>query len=166
MVKQEIIDPEPQKANPCPYVKCAGKSTRLGLLIMGGDRWVYCRGCGCSGPIAHSEIEAVELWNERIPPPPPRAIHLPRLVLLFVFLALLAGCTSEPMKPSKVFIAIENRTDEPVYGLLATGSPFFSPTLTLEPHATSEYWIYREFVPGRIKLIILQPKSQSRGGDK
>jgi hypothetical protein len=90
-MKHQVIDPEPQRASPCPFMKCAGKPTRLGLLFSGADRWVYCRGCGCSGPMAHSEIEAVELWNERIPTPPAKALHIPKLAILFLLLALLAG---------------------------------------------------------------------------
>jgi len=76
MVKNPVVhlDPEPQRAVGCPFSKCATKPPKLGLLNVGGDYWVYCKGCSASGPHGHNELEAVQFWNDRnltAPPAPP-----------------------------------------------------------------------------------------------
>lgn len=59
-------DPEPQRAIGCPYAKCATKvPPSLAVFHFGNDWYVYCRSCGGSGPYAHNEAEAVQLWNDR-----------------------------------------------------------------------------------------------------
>lgn len=90
--KPEIIDPTPIAAQACPYTKCMGKQSKLGLLVSGLDWWVYCKNCHASGPVGHNEYEAVTFWNDRIVVPPRPYSHIPKLLLLFALLSALAGC--------------------------------------------------------------------------
>lgn len=98
MVKHQQSDPEPKKAIVCPFKRCLGKPMKLGLCSIEGERiqkyFVYCKGCGASGPEMNNETEAVEAWNDRRPPEPlplPRNPYGAKLGLLFVILSLLTG---------------------------------------------------------------------------
>lgn len=53
---------EQLQAKPCRFCACK----RLKLLLMSDERkrWVYCRGCHASGPIADNNAEAVAGWNK------------------------------------------------------------------------------------------------------
>jgi len=74
MVKHQQNDPEPQKAQPCPFGVCNTKPTKLGLLSLEGEKilkyFVYCKVCGGCGPERESELEAIQAWNSRATDPP------------------------------------------------------------------------------------------------
>ena len=47
---------------PCPHCR---EAERLEQRSDCGDRYIECLECGARGPVADSEEEAAELWNNR-----------------------------------------------------------------------------------------------------
>lgn len=47
----------------CPF--CGGGDLLLHVMPDDDDTWVWCRGCGGSGPVGRSRVEARTLWNTR-----------------------------------------------------------------------------------------------------
>jgi Lar family restriction alleviation protein len=172
-VKHRSEDPAVNaKALACPW--CG--SLKLKVLFTDEEKhrstWVYCSGCQASGPTADGEIDAVHKWNNRRPPPPlplhEKTPYVVKCLLLCALLSLLTGCASEAptagKEPERVFISIGNDTDQPVHAFLHTGSPFFPLALTLKPQESKEFWVWREYVPGRIRLTIMKPKLERGEG--
>jgi len=75
VIKHRSSDPEPEKADDCPFDACRTKPRKIALLVIEhddesadrGKRWVYCKNCGAAGPQADSNTDAVKLWNVRRP---------------------------------------------------------------------------------------------------
>lgn len=49
---------------PCPF--CGHEGELDGAM---NEEWVYCIQCQTNGPVATTVIEAIELWNRRVPEP-------------------------------------------------------------------------------------------------
>jgi len=147
------------KALPCPW--CG--SLKLKVLFTDEDAhrstWVYCAKCQASGPTADGEIDAVHKWNDRQPPPPlpiPKASHFTKILILFAFLAGLTGCASAQSEPEKVRFTFDNRTKQDVNAMLFTGSIFFPMQLSLKAGEVQQFWVYRDYVPGNVRLVIIE----------
>ncbi len=58
-----------EELKPCPfcYSEVDGHDIRLSKKF--GRYWVRCGGCGCGGPLASTELLAIDEWNLRTPEP-------------------------------------------------------------------------------------------------
>lgn len=68
---------------------------------------------------------------------------------LIACLLLMMGCTSS----SPVEIEIANHTSFPVVGVLEAG--ILNTQVTLWPHQTQKFTIYREIMPDHVRFILL-----------
>lgn len=70
----------------------------------------------------------------------------------------LVGCAG--VGPTKVDIEILNNTSQPVQAALEAG--LLSKSIAISPHQKVSYWIYREFLPGKVRLVIIEMPPENK----